>query len=268
MKPALLTDDMIALPSDAEFDLVNRYTGGRMTDAEAAVFEEKLDDPAFFYRVAPLMKAWYKREPLPIEIEIGDRIEARRAAGLPLHEPSLTEIVGDAIAKIPIRTVASLALAAALAFVAVLRKHDDVGVPAKAGVHTAQVHVEPQPTHQSPARSSVEKPSTKVVAVAKPSATVDTAVAQLPAALDTAAERALAALLAASAPTVQPGAATRADPVTVALNIPEVPPGKADMSPTWQSRVKAVLDFGPKVVGVLLSPLSGLIHRRGRTSHF
>lgn len=263
MKPALLTDDMTALPSNAEFDLVNRYTGGRMTESEADAFEKMLDDPAFFYRVAPLIKLWYKRKPLPIEIEIGDRIEARRAAGLPLYEPSLSETVGDAIARIPVRTVAPLAFAAALAFVAVLRTHNDVRVPANTGVRTAQVGVDSQPTHRPTVRSSTKLPT--VVALVKPPVTVDTATAQQPAALDTAAERALGALLASRAPTVQPGAATRTDPVTVVLNIPEVPLGKAEMSPTWQSRLKAVLDFGPKVLGALLSPL---INRKGRTSHF
>jgi len=87
MKPALLTDEMTALPSDAEFDLVNRYTGGRMPEAEAKEFEEKLDEPAFFYRVAPLIKLWYTREPLPIAVEIGTAFGSSLRSSFPADTP-------------------------------------------------------------------------------------------------------------------------------------------------------------------------------------
>ena len=50
--------------TDAEVAYVSRYVGGFMDDAEEREFERKLgEDEGFFYRVGPLLKAWYSHTP-------------------------------------------------------------------------------------------------------------------------------------------------------------------------------------------------------------
>ena len=48
------------LPSDEELERITDYVGHYMTRAERDAFEAQLqDDDAFFYRVAPVIDAWY-----------------------------------------------------------------------------------------------------------------------------------------------------------------------------------------------------------------
>jgi hypothetical protein len=78
MKPDITYD--IDLPNDEELERLTRYVGGYMTDAEVELFDRQLEnDQEFFYRMAPMLDAWYSPDPLPIEIETLEGLEQKEA---------------------------------------------------------------------------------------------------------------------------------------------------------------------------------------------
>jgi hypothetical protein len=157
MRLTLFTNDQATLPSDAEMDLVNRFTGGFMTDAEVADFEERLEDDEFFDRVAPLIKLWYKRDRLPIEREISQRIKVRREAGLPLLEPSHvgTIVTAVSVSALPIKAMSGVAAAAVLVAVATMERPKEAP--------PAPVFVQSPAPPKRPVTESPTKPAVTVV---------------------------------------------------------------------------------------------------------
>ena len=66
---------------DAEDDQLAEYMGGRLSDIDQKRFEKRLiDDAEFFHRMAPFLSVLYPIEPSPLELQIRQRVEARRAA--------------------------------------------------------------------------------------------------------------------------------------------------------------------------------------------
>jgi hypothetical protein len=75
MKPELFVET--DLPNDQELERLTRYVGGYMSPEEVELFDRRLEeDREFFYRMAPMLDAWYA-EPLPIELEVLAELDAR-----------------------------------------------------------------------------------------------------------------------------------------------------------------------------------------------
>ena len=63
-----------------EYDVLAEYMADRLSDIETKRFETRLlTDPQFFRRMAPFLSVLYPVEPPPIEIEVRQRVAARRA---------------------------------------------------------------------------------------------------------------------------------------------------------------------------------------------
>jgi hypothetical protein len=64
------------LPSDEELEVLTDYIGGYMTAADVEVFEKRMvEDEAFFFRVAPVLDAWYMGRPAQVELVRDEKTE-------------------------------------------------------------------------------------------------------------------------------------------------------------------------------------------------
>ena len=198
MRPPLYTDDMTATPDEAELERLIEYAAGAMSASEMAKLEEQfVTDPAFFYRVAPVLKVLHSREPLPIEIEIARDVQALRAAK-PAVERTWTPrklLLLTTAATVPLHVVGwSGAAAAATVLVAAAIQHQ---LPSR--IETAPMYVHYEPTSKERpavivAKAVTRKPSQQTTVASLP--TVETpVVVTIPLVVDSATERIIAELV-------------------------------------------------------------------------
>src|SRR5258708_5352425 len=158
------TQISVVAMQDAEDDQLADYMAGRLSDIEVKQFEKRLvDDAEFFHRMAPFLSVLYPIEPSPLEIQIRQRVEARRAAHRRATELRANRarrpeglVAAVTTATLPVKGFAAATVAATLLMFAQL-----------AGVFTAvptPMYVQSTPHKQVPLQ-----PTTKVAGVAKSS---------------------------------------------------------------------------------------------------
>jgi hypothetical protein len=267
---------------DAEDDQLAGYMGGRLSDIEEKQFEKRLvDDAEFFHRMAPFLSVLYPIEPSPLEIQIRQRVEARRAAHRRATELRANRarrltgwIAAVTTATLPVRGFAAATVAATLLMIAQL-----------AGVFTAV----PAPVyvHSTPPAQAPLQPPTTVAVVAKSTpaqtrhhtvATIPapvTQVAELPAPgpVDTAGAQVVARL--DSEPLPNAGAikitvdARRVIRSVAAFDVPTLI--TVDTLPgSWWQDTKNNLAHGTKrVLGAIIDPIDVIIQKaRKKKPHF
>ena len=256
MRPALYTDDMATTPDDAELERLIEYAAGAMSASETKELEDRLSsDPAFFYRVTPVLKVLHSREPLAVEIEIAQQIQALRAAN-PRVERTWTPkklVLLATAATAPVKAIAVFGAAATVMVAVALR-------PRPSEPDHGQVFVQaprPAPNHPSTTVAVKAPPTPRKHMTVAAGPAVDSQRVTMPVAVDPATERLIAGLIGAPlAPQVTPGALpTLAQPHSPPRPVQRLvmAPDSAEMSKAERAKQK----FGPKIrqaIADLLNP--------------